>query len=1028
MGNHKSSPHRKLLAGFTLPAILVVVAALLILAVGILIVASIERNTARSFVDRERADLAAKAGLEDIRGILNLEAANDDFIILQSTLPNPNNEGHQRSPQLFLARGQADTSGCIYHYTPLFSTIANSKVTDTKTLELPEVKPLVGSKADGYTEFETLPYLDKACASWLPVLDDKNRMTARYAYWVEDLQSRVDAGTAGNTKGNAGTHKRYGWKVGDVSSDAKFPAPGLNAEPSMIGSDGRDQAPPLDQVALYALDPDAGPKDNSSLDKTIIDGRKALVSPDSVLAVAGVAPPLTRDVAGHLVDATARAVEENLTALIRPYDEQALVPFAFGVDPSVAGKPKLNLNSLLAMPSETAVDRMAAWIKKGLPKFEVRKGGFPDDYLKTLAANAIDYADTDCEATVSKNITQGANAYRGLDVYPLMSEVILHTKYQGPSSPPVNGRKRLNWQIILYAELWNHTNLPVEGSARVSYENRMRPPAIGAGVSGDYFDDPALVGDPHQVVSTPPLERIGNRYWSGPIAVDLQPNQYQFYKAAVIDYSMDVGPASQTLQNTFEIYEDLGASGISLMWNDREVDRSDKLFRGNSNSKNSEFEYITNFKKQSGKAHVPGHSYGKYNTVKDYKNNMGDSRQALYLRDEAYPLSDNYYPGNVSPNCRNVRNFTIYKNAKDFRSVYGRVLPSEWPDGGHDTGVSGLRSSPQDSPIPVDNYDPTGFAPIKNFLEGEAPTVMSNRGRFYSATELGRIYDPIMFTPTYDDANDTKAILTGTMPGNRVSWPSVEVASTPDIDYGGGNTLRIGRPEHPQFDQPAKHAPAGMPGKHAARLLDLFHAGKSRSEDKSDREGPLVRIEGHININTASSDAIRAMVSGLLVADPRLLKRISEVHSPSTSAPPVSSLEVSVPTKTKEGDVLADAIIRGRPYSSPSEIASTLNDDGKVAFGNRDLLPEGNKTQWSDAAAEEAFGRVYEASTVRSRNFRVWVVGQSVSPTSPTNTSPEVLAEVRRAYTIFADPGVRKPEGTIDITKFRITTLNENDF
>ncbi len=1023
MQNPKSSPDRSRSAGFTLPAILVVVGALLILAIGILLVVGIERNTARSFVDRQRAELATKAGLEDIRGIFTLEAANDDFVVLQSALAAPITTGRQAAPQLFLARGKAGTGGAFtYRYIPLFSAISSPAT--TATLAPPLVEPLVGTNASGYIDFETLPYVDKARASWLPVLDDKSRMTARYTYWVEDLQSRVDAGTAGNIK-DGGAHKRYGWKAGTAPNSAKFPAPGLNAEISKPGSDGRDAEPPLDQVALYTLDPAATAKDTSNMDKTIIEGRKALVSPGSTLAVAGIVPPLTRDANGHLADLKARAVEEGLTASVRPYDEQPLVPFANGIDSSVAGKPKLNLNALLAKSPENAVDEMAAWIKKGLPKFEDRKGGFPDNYLKTLAANAIDYADTDSEGTISNGATSGPEAYRGLDVYPLMSEVILHIKYLGQAT--IKGRKTLLWQMILFTELWNHTGQTVSGKARLSYENGMKPPAIGAGVSGDRFDDPALLGDPLQSSHT--LQKIGSRYWSAPIQVDLAPNQYQFYRAATINYTMDVGPSSQTLQNTFEIYEELGSSGISLMWNDREVDRSDKLVRGNSSPTNPELEYITNFKKQSGKANIPGHSYGVYNTTNNYKNNMGDSRQALYLRGAAYPLSDNSYPGNVSPNRRNIRNVTIYKNASASAqaNVYGRVMPSEWPDGGHDTDVSGL---PLNAP-PVDDYDPantTTYPPVKNAREGEAPTFISNRGRFYSATELGRIYDPLMFTPTFDNSSDSASLLTGRMPAGRVAWPSVEVASPADIYYGGGNTLRIGRPEHPQFDQPVKHAPADMPGKNAARLLDLFHAGKSRSETLADRVGPLVRIEGHINLNTASTDAIRAMAGGLLVSDPRLVKRTSDNHSSSTFAPPVSSLEVSALSQSKEADLLAEAIIRGRPFASPSEIASALSADGKLVFGNRDLLPDGNKIQWSDSAAEEVFARVYESSTVRSRNFRVWVIGQSVAPTATTNTSPEVLAEVRKSFTVFADPGARKSDGSIDPTKFRLTILNENDF
>lgn len=97
-------------------------------------------------------------------------------------------------------------------------------------------------------------------------------------------------------------------------------------------------------------------------------------------------------------------------------------------------------------------------------------------------------------------------------------------------------------------------------------------------------------------------------------------------------------------------------------------------------------------------------------------------------------------------------------------------------------------------------------------------------------------------------------------------------------------------------------------------------------------------------------------------------------------------------------------------------------------FGNKDFLRNGTKIHRSDAAAEETFARVYEAATVRSRNFRVWVVGQAVSPVTSTAAKPEVLAEVRKSFTVFADPGERNPDGSIDPAKSRLTILHENDF
>jgi hypothetical protein len=1024
--------------GFTLPVVLVIASALLVLAIGLLLHVSIERKTARSYLDHQRAEFTSRAGLMEVVSLLRTETANDDFLVIKSALKDSNEIGKTPAPALFLVRGKAVPGGLSFRYLPLFS--AASAPVDTPRLSVPPVEPLVPRDNGTTTEMATLPYLDKALLTWVPVKDHKGQLIGRYAFWVEDLQSRVDANTAGNTKDIGGAHKRYGWIAGDPSPYPKFPAPGLNPAPSNLGDDGRDKEPPLDQVALYTVDPAVTTaKDTSALDKTIIDDRMALISPDSTLAAAGIKPPLTRDTAGHLVDPTARAVEENLSAALQPYDEQPVVPFADGLSPKALGKPKLNLNALLAKNPDSAVDEMAEWIDTALPNFKDRKGGFPQDYLKTIAANAIDYADSDSEATVSVQ-KRASESYRGLDAYPLLSEIILHVKYLGIQK--TNGRNIMLWQMIVFVELWNHTNQLVIGTANVSYENKLRIPAFGAGIS-EFFDNDALLQDPDQFKAIPQLIRKGSTYWSGPLTlpntseVRLEPNQFQFYRAITMDYALDLSPDTVSYHsgNTFNIDElKAGESGMSLMWNDRIVDRSDKLFRGNADINQHEFDFKIGTHKQIGQAQIPGHSYG-IPQRNDFKNCMGDSRQSIYLLgDSDFPISSNFYPGNVSPNRRNIRNFTIYKNGLGQSHVFGRVQPSEWPDGGHDSAVP-ISALPilsyAQNYAAVHHYDPADlsiYPQVINSVEGDAPTYISNRGRFYSATELGRIYDPIMYVPKYDNADDTSKILIGEMPPGQSLWPSVEVGSEPSIYYGGGNTLRIGRPEHPLFDQPKTHAPQLMPNDHAARLLDLFHVGKSRAESKIDREGPVVRIEGHMNLNTASRDAIRAMVGGVLVADPKLSKQISDVHSFLTMAVPISPLEVSVPTKKLQGDEVADAIIRGRPYTSPSEVACVLDDQGRAIFGDRELLPDAKKIQWTDAAAEEAFARVYEASTVRSRNFRVWVIGQTLSPTSVTNPKPEVLAEVRKAFSIFADPGDRRNDGSINSTEYQIKIINETDF
>ena len=153
--------------------------------------------------------------------------------------------------------------------------------------------------------------------------------------------------------------------------------------------------------------------------------------------------------------------------------------------------------------------------------------------------------------------------------------------------------------------------------------------------------------------------------------------------------------------------------------------------------------------------------------------------------------------------------------------------------------------------------------------QGESVTYLSDRKRYYSATELGRIYDPIMFLPTYDacsrgsipqncrGAKESPRIKPDDMPAAGAPWPLVQVGKPlPALTSGVAIPSASAARNTPKFNQPTGHVPADMPATHAARLLDLFHAGKSRSTDGTLREGPVVRIEGHVNINTASRDAL----------------------------------------------------------------------------------------------------------------------------------------------------------------------------
>lgn len=1008
----KSLPHRKPAAGFTLPAILVVVGALLILAVGILLVAGIERNTARSFGDRERAELAAHAGLEEVRAMVNLEAANDDFLVIQSRLPEPIVNGCQPAPHLFIARGRNTGGKLAYRYVPLFSRPSNADpVGETSALAAPSIKSPAASEAGKYIRFSTLPYQDKVQLAWIPIKDSQDRTVARYAFWVEDLQGKLDPKLAGNADGTTQNHAREPYP---------FPAPGVD-DPAT----GAKDPAALHQVALYAIDPAATEADQSQLGKTLIANRKLLLSPDSILAAAGIAPPLARlDIEtkdgkiGQLIDLKARAAEENLATGVMPYQERPTIPFAEGIDPSVAGNPKLNLNTLLGKPRATAIGDFANLVGKALPEFNKRNTPtigttFPENYIETLAANAFDYADVGGDASVV------AGRYRGIDSYPLLSESYLQVNYLGRIFE--NGRRILPWKIIVSAELWNMTNKRVKGKARVSYEVDLHP-TTGFGASSEAlpFDSPELLDD--KVQNPNDLVKESERYWTREVDVELGPNQYKFYQFAVVDYKIDAGGEFSSIPGTFELTENEGSRGMSLQWNTITVDRAEKLKRIDSPGGTPQFFYQLSKKATDSKAAIHGHGYKMGNT---YWNNMGDPRIAYYLR--AIPLADNASPENLSPNRRNFRD-SIYKPNTEDLNFYGRVLPSEWPDGGHDSPVGSWVVTKSETVVPTDNryaWDSTD--------EKSAPQRISNNGCFFSATELGNVYDPLLRRYALPGGIAAKSL-----PSDKPFFPDV-IASGSECDpnFGGGNTLRIGRREHPLFDRP---------GWRAAHLLDLFHAGDSTTGKAAEREGPLVTIAGNVNLNTAGRGALRALAAGVLMQDAAIgYVDNSHIHLAAPyMSPGVKSLygTIGTPTDKVAADRIADAIIASRPISSAAELSAAslsprkspdlTNPDPNQVFGNRQMYSYSNNPddlQWSDAAAEETFARVYGASTVRSRNFRIWVVGQAVAPLATSSTAnPGVLAEVRRVFTVFADPGVRNSDSEIDPTKSKLRVTYENDF
>jgi len=63
-------------------------------------------------------------------------------------------------------------------------------------------------------------------------------------------------------------------------------------------------------------------------------------------------------------------------------------------------------------------------------------------------------------------------------------------------------------------------------------------------------------------------------------------------------------------------------------------------------------------------------------------------------------------------------------------------------------------------------------------------------------------------------------------------------------------------------------------------------------------------------------------------------------------------------------------------------------------------------TEWNDAGREELFAKILNLATTRSRNFRVFVTGQSL------DKNGNVLSTVTKVYQVFVKPN-RAADGTI---------------
>lgn len=1089
--------------GFTLVVTLVILAAVTILVLGLYGIVTRESQTSASYEAVDQADLAVQAGL-DRAGLLLKGALADELGVVFSVPLTPEVDDKQRPREMLMAANY-DPAAEQWKYQPLASGVARPdggatlKMPPSGFESIPAQDPSVGPAVDAFaSEARRLPtpspWAARVPRYWMNMrlpgtaasASDTNeqqspdapaptaeKLVARYSFYIEDLQGKLNLA-------NAGLHdrdKNVPYHEADMAlTVVPGPVPyipGLAIDPS-----GRWRRSPASLWTL--LRPDLEPVTTASIPAdlnamhrrlTAINSKRLafspdmwkelLVSPDPLtdwpgLDVAHFKGPEARLPNGSLADPPLRALEENTTGYLAPYDELALVPhgpgFAFG------GERKMNLNQMLVETGgavgdtdhgkmTAAVNAMAAHINRHLPNFKLRAGGYPLPraatgnretrqmaYLKTLAAGMLDYADKD--GVPSINATAGGAGgpaeeatieYRGMDSHPLVNEYWQRYRFD-----EFLGRQA-KCSITDYVELWNPTNQVITGQITCCFEAKGRF-SLGSR-SYQVMSSMHLVDETDPACKKPRQISGLQGWWFEPQTVTLQPNEIKVIAFDPVIFKLDGG----------ELGNVTGVAYYGTSVNNNYQDDRDSRYRlaflpaGASDYtvvdmpfapvERYEKKLVTGSPRQLFNVNEPGLAYRL--RQRGFAWNVGDSRAAYFID---YNQEEISYGQGSSPGGRNLR------------SGMGTYLPGEsrtylWPDGGHNTlpctdWIRDRNVNPDSRDLAPELNPTNSLVERQKFVQR-----ITNAGRYYSPTELGHIFDPIMWNPngsTWFDERVSYAQHADLDAATLKLNPSQAELDAHKL-FCGGNTLRIGRVEHSLFRPDYRATPAKGRLQHrgvaASSLLDLFHCGDANAVDAARFTGPLVRIDGHVNINTASRETLRALIAGRLSTDPRLKRESGEPDAPT----PVVMLPASRSRTEAQADVMAAAIIQNRPYITPAEVAekavlsptdaATLQKEPVLlpleantpVFGYTKRFPDDDRKvvpEWSDAAAEELFARLWNNSSVRSRHFRVVVYGQAVKVGRDGTT--HVAATRSRVFHVFVRP-VRRPDGTLERQEVDIT-------
>ena len=611
---------RRAARGFALPMTILAISGLMLMLIGLLSMLTLERKTARSYSNATRADMALQSGLADAIATIAPIASRDDTLVFR--IDDPSTTTGSSTKQKFYTYGaQYDTGKKNWRILPFVSGLkeitAGAKTPDT-TLIAAALKNFTAKELTRQRDNDpTIPQ-----AAWVGLDNTNAPYDMRYAWWVEDLTGRLDGRNAG-------------------------------ADPRLLGLGPTETG--LFTIFNDKADKDAGvgPEDK------LVAQRNNLRSSASTRLI--------------LDKPDADKIEPYITySLPKQFKSKPLIPQGF--DYVNAGQPAKDLNDLIAQKN---VDEIASHISINLPLFVTRKGGFPagEDYVKTLAASMIDYADADSDPTLG-------TGYRGVDSYPFVNELFDRYEWTGTA----NGQVII--QVTTFVELWNLTQQTIAGTYELENVNLHEikiPPAAAAKFSP--------VVHPAQQVSIPA---------NGFIVRNCGVKSYQF-------------PVGAFPPSTLEFPTETKTSTYRLRWNGKLIDWA----RGNVTR--------TTGTLQAGpsKAKWKGHA----SPALDYSiGQQGDPRASYYINTSIFP---NNYDANSNWGGRGLKPSITNPN-------YGEVKVSRWSDRGSDSKPGTVPGSDSKLPTSL-ALPPTQSAMTPAFISNKNLVSLAEIGNVFDPSQWANV-------------------------------------------------------------------------------------------------------------------------------------------------------------------------------------------------------------------------------------------------------------------------------------------------